>query len=63
MARATRGREERDRESTKLLPLAQAAVRLGLSQKALHSRCERGSVQGATKIGGRWHVRLRSLEW
>lgn len=54
--------EERERESTKLLPLAEAAVRLGLSQKALRSRCERGSVSGAKRIGGRWHIPLRAVE-
>jgi hypothetical protein len=48
--------EERERESTKLVPLREAAVRLGLSQKALRSRCERGSVSGAKRIGGRWHL-------
>ena len=54
--------EERERESTKLLPLAEAAVRLGLSQKALRSRCERGSISGAKRIGGRWHIPLRAVE-
>lgn len=53
--------EEREREATKLVPLADAAVRLGLSQKALRSRCERGSVSGAKRIGGRWHLPLIGL--
>jgi hypothetical protein len=54
--------EERERESTKLIPLPEAAVRLGLSQKALRSRCERGSVSGAKRIGGRWHIPVRAVE-
>jgi hypothetical protein len=54
--------EEREREATKLVPLAEAAVRLGLSPKALRSRCERGSVSGAKRIGGRWHMPLRAVE-
>jgi hypothetical protein len=54
--------EEQEREATKLLPLPAAAVRLGLSPKALRSRCERGSVSGAKRIGGRWHVPLRAVE-
>jgi hypothetical protein len=39
--------------STRLVPLAQAAQRLGLTPKALRSRIERGSVAGAVRIGGR----------
>jgi hypothetical protein len=54
--------EEQEREAMKLLPLPAAAARLGLSPKALRSRCERGSVSGAKRIGGRWHVPLRAVE-
>ena len=54
--------EEREREATKLVPLADAAARLGLSQKALRSRCGRGSVPGAVRIGRRWHVALRGAQ-
>jgi hypothetical protein len=53
--------EEHEREATKLVPLTAAAARLGLSPKALRSRCERGSVSGAKRIGGRWHLPLISL--
>jgi len=48
--------ELQSRQSTRLVPLAQAAQRLGLTPKALRSRIERGSVAGAVRIGGRWHV-------
>ena len=50
--------ELRSRQSTRLMPLAQAAQRLGLTPKALRSRIERGSVAGAVRIGGRWHVAI-----
>jgi len=50
--------EMRSRQSTRLMPLAQAAQRLGLTPKALRSRIERGSVAGAVRIGGRWHVAI-----
>jgi len=50
--------EMRSRQSTRLVPLAQAAQRLGLTPKALRSRIERGSVAGAVRIGGRWHVAI-----
>ena len=46
------------RQRTRLVPLAQAAQRLGLTPKALRSRIERGSVAGAVRIGGRWHVAI-----
>jgi hypothetical protein len=49
---------EQEREGTRLVPLAVAARALGLTPKALRSRIERGSVEGATRIGGRWHVPL-----
>jgi hypothetical protein len=61
-ALADHSAEERERDSTKLVPLREAAARLGLSQKALRSRCERGSVSGAKRIGGRWHLPLRAVE-
>jgi len=48
--------ELQSRQSTRLVLLAQAAQRLGLTPKALRSRIERGSVAGAVRIGGRWHV-------
>jgi hypothetical protein len=54
--------EEREREGTKLVPLPDAAARLGLTVKALRSRCERGSVSGARRIGGRWHLPISAVE-
>ena len=48
--------QERERDDSKLVPLADAAARMGLTPKALRSRIERGSVPGAVRVGGRWHV-------
>jgi hypothetical protein len=31
----------------------------GLTPKALRARIERGSIDGATKIGGRWNLSMR----
>ena len=53
--------EERKADGTKLMPLHEAAGRLGITTKALRSRIERGSVEGATKIGGRWHLPVGAL--
>jgi hypothetical protein len=50
--------ELQSRQRRRLVPLAQAAERLGLTPKALRSRIERGSVAGAVRIGGRWHVAI-----
>jgi len=50
--------ELRSHQNTRLVPLAQAAQRLGLTPKALRSRIERGSVAGAVRTGGRWHVAI-----
>jgi hypothetical protein len=52
---------EQEREGTRLVPLAVAAKALGLTPKALRSRIERGSVEGAARIGGRWHVPLGTV--
>jgi hypothetical protein len=51
----------REREVDRLIPLAEAARRSGVTPKALRSRCERGSIAAATKIGGRWHLPLAAL--
>ncbi len=59
-ALAEHRQEERSREASKLVPLVDAARKLGLTPKALRARIERGSVEGATKIGGRWHVSMRT---
>jgi hypothetical protein len=53
--------EERSSEAAKLTPLAEAAAQLGITSKALRSRIERGNVVGATKIGGRWHVLIGTI--
>jgi len=54
--------EERSHEGTKLVPLPEAAKHLGLTAKALRSRIERGSIDGAVKIGERWHVALAGVK-
>jgi hypothetical protein len=54
--------EQQEREGARLVPLAEAAKRAGLTMKALRSRCERGSIDGATKIGGRWHLPLSAVQ-
>jgi len=53
---------ERERDAAQLLPLPEAARRLGLTAKALRSRVERGSVAGARRVGGRWHVPVGRAE-
>jgi hypothetical protein len=58
-ALAEHRQEERSREATKLVPLVEAARKLGLTPKALRARIERGSIEGATKIGGRGHLSMR----
>jgi hypothetical protein len=58
-ALAEHRQEERSHEGSKLVPLVEAARKLGLTPKALRARIERGSIDGATKIGGRWHVSMR----
>jgi hypothetical protein len=59
-ALAEHRRHERERDSTKLLPLPEAAQKLNLTAKALRSRIERGSVPGARRVGRRWHVPLNT---
>jgi hypothetical protein len=54
--------EERSREGAKLIPFPEAAKQLGLTAKALRSRIERGSIDGALKIGERWHVALAGVK-
>ncbi len=53
--------QEREREGTRLVPLVERAAQLHISTKALRARIERGSVPGATKVGGRWHVPVGTL--
>ena len=53
--------EEREREATKLLPLAEAARKLGVTAKALRSRIDRGTVVGARRVGGRWHLPISAV--
>ena len=49
---------ERMQAEEKEVPLEEAARHIGITGKALRSRIERGSIEGARKIGGRWHVTL-----
>jgi hypothetical protein len=61
-ALADHRQQERERDAARLLPLPEAARRLGLTAKALRSRIERGSVAGARRVGGRWHVPVGGVD-
>jgi len=55
-ALAEHGLRERRDEQKKTIPIAEASRNLNITQKAMRSRIERGSVPGAHKIGDRWYV-------
>ena len=45
-------------DTGELLPLAEAADRLGLSAEALRKRIKRGTAEGHKDESGRWYVRV-----
>ena len=51
----------READTARLVPLDAAARHYGITPKALRNRIERGSIDGASKLGGRWHVPLGTL--